>query len=263
MTSVYTSAFNVIKGQFNIESALKNFSLVGDEIVIATLQNEDGTLELLKSFQDLFPIKIVETDYTTKTFAVDGRLKEAALQNCSNEFCIQLDADERVGNPDVWHEFISNDESIRQSFGQTDALMLPVVNLYRDLNSYKDVSFKWYFHKREGLHRGVVNFARLPDGKFDKSKSDGCELIYADGSLVRAHKVSYHGMGFIEDYANAGAPFVVHFGHLDLFRRIELNKQFWEKTWESYDGKPANVLTNIVDAERNLYYTSLDFSSLL
>ena len=261
MTSVYTTAFNIVKGQFNVESAFKNFSAVGDEIVVATLKNEDNTLEVLKSLQDEYPLKIVETDYTTKTFAVDGKLKEAALQACSNDFCIQLDADERVGNVEEWYEFTSQNEQIELALGGADALMLPVVNLYRDVNLYKDIGFKWYLHRRNGLHRGVVNFARFSDGRFDTSKSDGCELIYEDGSLVKSLKTP--AFDYIESYADKKVPFVVHFGHMDLIRRIELNKNFWKDTWQSYDGKTPDVLLDIADSRSDLFYTMLDFSKLI
>lgn len=266
MISVYTTAFNIVKGGFDLSSALKNFSLVGDEIVIGTLKNEDNTLEILKGFSDFYPIKIVETDYDIRTFAVDGKLKDAALQSCSGEFCIQLDADERVGNPDVWNDLISPESNLKQVFIESDALMLPVIDLYRDINSYKGINRKWYIHKRVSvlwgkLHRGVVGFARLADGKFDKEKSDGCELLYADATL--ATSAAFRQLETVEELDTAGIPFVVHLGYLDLARRDELNNRFWKETWASYGGGVPTSKPEQAQALPNLRYTSLDFSNLI
>jgi len=267
MISVYTTAFNITKGKFNIESALKNFSLVGDEIVVGTIKNEDDTLDVLNSFKDSYPIKIVQTDYDTKTFAVDGKLKEAALQKCSGEFCIQLDADERVGNPDAWNDFISDEELLRKVLSDdVDALMLPVVNMYRDINSYKDINSKWYIHKKDSksrgrLHRGVVYFARLEGEKFDKEKSDGCELLYSDSSLVSS--VAFKNAESIEQLNSADIPFVVHLGYLDLSRRDSLNKEFWNATWASYGGTAVEDKVEGLPQVNSLRYASLDFSNLI
>lgn len=260
MISVYTTAFNVVKGQFDVESALNNFSLLGDEIVIGTLNNSDETMDVLKSFSDRFPIKIVETGLSTDTFAVDGKLKEAALQKCSGDFFIQLDMDERAGNLDAWNSFISDENRLNSYFQGADSIMLPVVNLYRDIKSYKDIGRKWYVHKK-GLHRGIVNFAKLEDGRFDKTKSDGCELISNKGELVKTLMVAQ--FKFIEEYDEANIPFVVHLGYLDIARRVKLNKDFWDKTWVSYDGKASGVLMDEKDAENDLFYTRLDFTNLI
>jgi len=267
MISVYTTAFNIVKGGFDLSSALRNFSLVGDEIVIGTINNEDDTMGVLESFKDLYPIKIIQTEYDAKTFAVDGKLKEAALQACSGDFCLQLDADERVGNPDAWNDFISSEESLSHLLGhEADSIMLPVVNLYRDINSYKDINRKWYFHKKDSkskgrLHRGIVSFARLPNGKFDKEKSDGCELLYGDGSLVST--IAFKSMETVEEISAANIPFVVHLGYLDLARRDALNKNFWDYTWASYGGGIPAPKAEQMQVLPDLRYTSLDFSNLI
>lgn len=262
MISLYTTAFNAEIGGFDLDSAYNNFSLIADEIVVATLKNKDSTIDVLNSLKEKYPIKVIETEHNVTTFAVDGILKNEALQNCSGDICIQMDADERAGNLDAWNDFLSNEKSILESMGDAKAIMLPVINLFGSVNQYKDIGRKWYVHRR-GLKRGVVNFAKLPNGKFDKTKSDGCELLDLDGNLVPS--VSFPVLETVEEYDDRRIPYIVHFGHADFIRRIRLNRNFWKKTWESYDGKPADVPLELSEVKPcpNIKMTGLDFSRLV
>ena len=62
--SLATSAFNVVKNDFDIEDAVKNWSHYVDEIVIATIPSEDDTGELLNKIknQSKIKVKIIELD---------------------------------------------------------------------------------------------------------------------------------------------------------------------------------------------------------
>ena len=60
MISLATSAFNIESNDFDIESAIKNWEIHVDEIVISTIPSLDNSLKLLRSLKSSKPIKIVE-----------------------------------------------------------------------------------------------------------------------------------------------------------------------------------------------------------
>ena len=61
--------------------------------------------------------------------------------------------------------------------------MLPVLNLYGDKEHCSDLGRKWYFHEKDGCHRGPVNFG-LKEDLIDIEKTDTCELVDEGGNLV-------------------------------------------------------------------------------
>jgi hypothetical protein len=251
MISIYTTAFNIEKNEFDINSALENFLELADEVSIATIpDNEDNTQNILQNIvsKDSRVKVFMSYDINLDTFAKDGKLKNLALQNCTNDICVQLDSDERINNPNVWKNFIKiNKEMILDGY----AFMVPVINLYKDKYHYKDISAKWYIHKKNGMQRGIVNFARRSDGKFDKDKSDGCELINELGNLPRSINIMYHpnfkNKSPIEIIKTSEIPFVIHHGYVDLKRRSAINKNFWEKEWSDYSD--IQVKLNTVESD--------------
>lgn len=248
MISIYTTAFNIEKNEFDINSALKNFLELADEVCIATLaDNDDNTKNILEDIANNDTrIKIFTTsDINSHTFAKDGKLKNLALQNCSNDICIQLDSDERINDSKIWKNFINiNKEMILDGY----AFMVPVINLYKDKYHYKDISAKWYIHRKKNMYRGIVNFAKTSDGKFDKDKSDGCELIDSNSNLVKSINIIYHpnfkNKPLIEILKFSQIPFVIHYGYADLNRRAKINKNFWQKEWSEYSSIDVSLATN-------------------
>lgn len=248
MISIYTTAFNIQKNQFDISSTLDNFSELADEICIATIDdNEDDTLNILKDLSknntkiDI----IIDKSINSNTFAKDGKLKNLALQHCSNEICVQLDLDEMINDANIWKAFIHNNKHI---IFDGHACMVPVINLYKHEDYYRDIGFKWYIHRKTGMFRGIVNFARISDTKFDKDKSDGCELIDANGNLISSFNLlshpKFHNMSNLHALKNGNIPFVIHFGYVDLFRRAQINRNFWKKEWSEYIGEEVNITLN-------------------
>lgn len=251
MISIYTTAFNIEKNEFDINSALKNFLELADEVCIATLpDNEDSTQNILQDIinKDSRVKVFMSYDINSDTFAKDGKLKNLALQNCTNDICVQLDSDERISNPNVWKNFI---EKNKQIILDGYAFMIPVINLYKDKNYYRDISVKWYLHKRDGMQRGIVSFAKLENGKFDKERSDGCELIDSDGRLPQSINILYHpnfaNKSPIEILKTSEIPFVIHHGYADLKRRASINKNFWEKEWSEYSDIEVKLNTTESD----------------
>lgn len=247
MISIYTTAFNIEKNNFNIDSAINNFLKLGNELCIATIpDNEDDTISILKNISNNNKnIKIcIDKNINSNSFAKDGKLKNLSLQNCSNNICVQLDLDERISNETIWRNFINtNQEMILKGY----AFMVPVLNLYKDKYHYKNIGTKWYIHKKDGMYRGIVNFAKLSNEKFDKDKSDGCELIDLEGNLIPSINILDHpsikNIPTIEILKHAQLPYVIHYGYVDLSRRCHINKNFWEKEWSEYSGKKVKLNT--------------------
>ena len=235
--SIYTSAFNLDLGVFNIEGAIKNWSQFASEIVIATLpKDKDKIFDLIPPVPPCIIRVIGTTLLTTNDPEFDGKLKDVALQACLNEYVIQQDLDERILAESK--ELEDAVKYIKQY--HVKAIMLPVLDLYKDFTHYKSMGQKWYIHKKEGTKRGVVNFARRPNGTVDTNKSDGCELIDLEGNLVPSLQATS---------LFASPPTVIHYGYLNLKNRAKLNKEFWSEQWSKLNGSKVEIKTDVEGLE--------------
>lgn len=240
--SVYTSAFNLSSGIFNVRDAMENWLRYADEIVIASPIEEidDVINHVYLSLNNEVSNKIifVDTSIHLEDPFFDGKLKNAALQKCSNDIVIQQDLDERIGgNKSTWESLI--DILVNSS---ADSVMIPVIDLYKDTQHYKSIGRKWYLHKNNGCCRGVVNFAKKPGGTIDTDKSDTCELINKNGNLVTALLFDFS----LEDFPNL--PIIFHYGYLNLNKRKQVN-EFWQPVWSRRKGEEVFVETDIKKLE--------------
>ena len=248
MISLATSAFNIESNDFDIESAIKNWEIHVDEIVISTIPSLDNSLKLLRSLKSSKPIKIVEENFSTNDPEFDGKIKNAAHQNCSNEVIVQCDLDERMGGKtEQWQDFAEK----LLTLPDIKALMLPVVDLYGSYYEYSSINKKWYISKKDGTKRGTVNFAKKEDGKIDIEKSDTCELIDENGNLVPFIDICSAYQVNPLQYCQLMNPFIWHLGHLDLERRANINKNFWKEQWENKSGGPVDDCFTSVEKHEN------------
>lgn len=262
--SIYTSFYNVVKMTYSWKECLTNwlaFLNGSGQIVIAVNTSEDDTSkvvrEWVKSFKVSHPtnhtsIDVIDAEipYTDPEF--DGKLKALALSHCKEPFCILLDCDERI-LPTQRLQWMKLAQELEKN-PQIDAMFIPVVDLFRDESSFKSVGQKWYIHKnRPFLTRGVVNFARKPDGTIDHTKSDTCELIYKEsGDLARTASIM---MPNLPDFLKMGqldsghVPFVVHLGWLDKEQRIKQSK-FWQPVWSARAGQEVKTESTIEELDK-------------
>lgn len=230
MFSIYSSAFNVIKNDFDYSRSIDRFCDFADEVVIAVNESEDETLEkFLEAQSNKSNLKIVKTNFSYEDPLLDGKVKNEALQNTSKKIKIGLDLDEYIplSQKQIWIDI----SKLLMSNDKAGCVMIPSLNLYKNYDCYSSVGLKWYLHK-EGFQRGAVNFARNNDGTVDTSKSDTCELIDQFGNLVP----SLAFKNSIEALRTGFLPFVVHTGYVDLEKRIKRNKNFWIKHWRTESG---------------------------
>jgi len=225
MISIYTSAFNLIKNNFDYKFAINNFCQIADEVVICVNSSEDDSLNTLsKECNSFNNLKIISSDISYDDPLLDGKIKNTALQSTSNNpIKIGLDMDEYIPlwQKDIWKmmaEMLIQDSCM--------CYMIPSINLYKDYLHYFSITPKWYMHK-SGLFRGAVNFAKKNNGYIDTNKSDSCELIDIDGNLV-ASKMTPSDINLLR---NHNLPFVVHTGYVSLDDRLLRNKNFWSKHW--------------------------------
>lgn len=233
--SIYTSCFNIEKNNFNYWKYTLpkwiNFINNGDngEIIIAINNSEDNTFKILTNFIKNFNcIKIVQTDFQYEDYAFDGKIKNSALQETTNQICIGLDLDEYLSpNKDSW------DQIAKQFlYSEYDSVFIPVIDLCKDKNSYKSIGCKWYMHKPD-LFRGIWNGAKLNNGKIDIKKSDTCELLDKSGNLCStAHLVRDLSINSIKEN---NIPFIIHLGWLDWENRKNQNNM-WQSVWSNRAG---------------------------
>ena len=248
--SVYTSLFNYSPDKFDLVAALQNWSKYADEIVIGTFK--DGQPELYRAVADSTEkvkscfIKVVECDTSLDDPLFDGKVKNAALQACSNDIVIQQDMDERLGGKkELWDGLVNY--LSRSDQNTPSAFFIECIDLYKDYNHYKSLGQKWYLHTKQNTFRGPVNFAVRGDGTVDTEKSDTCELIDIDGNLIPSFSLSKK---FKDEHGvfQTDLPHVIHLGYLDLEKRIENNK-FWGPVWSARNGKEVKVSTSLKELE--------------
>ena len=230
MFSIYTSAFNLIKNNFNYKHHIQNFSQFANEVVIAINTSKDNSLNEVRDFVSMnyYNVYILETNFSYEDPLLDGKIKNAALQATKLDIKISLDMDEYIP---LWQKPLWENIGNQLTYSPSKAVMIPSVNLYKDKDHYFSITPKWYMHKKN-LYRGPVSWAKKENGAIDTSKSDTCELIDEKGNLV----YSVHTPSDIEFLRTNTNPFVVHTGYINLNNRILRNKNFWEKHWKIESG---------------------------
>lgn len=230
MFSIYSSAFNIIKNDFEYGLFIDKFCEFAEEVVIAVNKSEDDTLDALQGLQvKNNNLKIISTEFSYKDPLLDGKIKNAALQSTSNPIKIGLDLDEYI--PINQKKSWISVSKLLVSNKTTGCVMIPSLNLYKDEDHYSTIGRKWYMHKG-GYQRGAVNFARKENGTVDTSKSDTCELIDIHGNLIPS--IAFDNS--VEALRSGHVPFVVHAGYVNLEKRIKRNLNFWENHWKVESG---------------------------
>ena len=134
---------------------------------------------------------------------------------------------------------------------EISAFLIPSINLCGDIYHYKDIGYKWYMHK-DGLYRGIVNFAKKQDGKIDTDRSDTCELIDVNGNLVQTLKFD----NLIEGLREGQTPYVFHYWAVDKDQRIKQN-EFWQPVWSNRAGKKIDTKTDFTKIQIKKHYLEI------
>lgn len=251
--SIYSSYFQIIENQFDYEFHVDNFcEFAGSEgnVTICCNTSTDNSLEKLQNLTKKYKnLEIIESDFSYDDPGLDGKCKNFALQHTKNPIKLHLDGDEAINL-----SLRDSVDSISKYFLNSNyqAIMLPVVNLYKSKDSYKDINFKWRLHK-SNVFRGVVNFARQGDGTHDITLSDGCEAIDKNGNLVSSAYLidpTFDDAKKLWEIKNNNIPWVWHYGLLDLEKKAARNRNFWKAMWEKESGREVDIELSAQDFEK-------------
>jgi len=252
MFSIYTSAFNIESGMFDWKKSLDIFSNFGEQVVVGTTAfSNDNSCQLLREYSKTKKnVKVVVTDFSLDDMAFDGKIKNAALKECNEPFCILLDLDEmpRLADKLNWINLANHLNKL-----DYDAFFIPVIDLFNTEREYKSFGVKWYLHKNlENLQRGVVDFAWVDNAKtkIRINQSDTCELCYTDGTLCRT--ISLIDKLTLFDINNLGIK-IFHLGWLDKQKRLLAN-QFWGPVWSSRAGRQVTDIIDSIDELNKIEY---------
>lgn len=238
MFSIYHSAFNLIKHGFvGWENSVQNSCKFADEVVIAINTSSDGTKEAIEEkLKDFSNWKIIETDFSYQDPWLDGKIKNEALQACTQDFKIQLDLDEYIP---LWQKPLWENLAMQIALSPVQCAAVASVNLYKDWNHFFSINNKQYFHKGQAYRAPCIQ-ARKPDGTINTKMSDGCDLVNSEGQFVSTIGTTTN----LEPLELGVSPFVVHFGYVDLSSRLKRNHEFWHEHWYVEGGgqDPAHII---------------------
>ena len=244
MFSIYTSAFNIVKNGFDYAQSFDNYLSFSDEVVVSTTNNnEDSTLEVLEEYAKKYKnFRYIISNLDRKHPFFHGHLRDEALQECKEEFCICLDLDELLP---LWQKYNWVSFARMLSFSEADAYLIPLINLwgsYETIRWDKEINYayKWALHKNKKgkIKRGPVKFAIREDGTVDVDKSDTCELIYENGDLVRFSQIITNPNGNLAQYIfeSTTKMLIYHLGYADYNHRVKVNKNFWQDQLNIHSG---------------------------
>ena len=235
MLEIYTVGYNLIDQGFDFVESIDNYCKFADRVTIAINTSKDNTLEEVIKLAAGHPnLNVVSCDFDYGDYRFDGQIKDYALKSCIHDYVCGLDMDEKVisGHRQRWDQAV---EYLSQM--NYKCLCLPSINLCRPGETYKDIGIKQaYLHKRIGTNRGVVNYAKLENGKIDTTKSDTTEVVDDNGNLVETDWSTPRDLDLIKAYK---LPYVFHDWAIDFDRRLKVN-QFWKPHWENRAGHSVN-----------------------
>jgi hypothetical protein len=233
--SIYHSAFNLNKHGFTRwQDCLSKSCLFADEVIVAINTSEDDTEDTVNNIlkKEAKSFKVIKTSFDYNDPWLDGKIKNAALQECTQEFKLQLDLDEYVP---TWQRSIWDNICFKLKFDSNiSCLAIPSVDLYKDLHHFKSINHKQYLHK--GIaYRAPQIAARKQDGTINTLMSDGCDLVDFNGNFIPTQGIN----NSLEALESNQIPFVVHLGYVDLNSRLKRNHEFWHDHWYTEGGGQA------------------------
>lgn len=246
--SGYGYIFNATLYKFDIEKTIDNFCAFFEEFILVTCPSKDNTREILSALEKKHKnLKVVDTEIDVyKTNRFDGQLKTIGMNQCQNQVRVIADCDEKfaLSNRWAWNKY-----GLDLLEDRVDCYLVPVIDLFgsEDLvrSSYA-TGQKFRMTKPSVVKRGVPNFAERKNGLFDTKQSDDTEPLLSDGSLCSFRSiVDEHELDCKNTFTLNRYPNVLHFGAVSFERRIDINANFWLKSWEARSGGKEDVITDI------------------
>lgn len=203
-------------------------------------KSEDETETAIKDF--LAPYKnwkVIPANFSKLDPFFDGRLKNLALQNTTQEFKVQIDMDEEIG---LWQRPLWENKLFQLKFSGAKVMAVPSVDLYKSLNHYKAINFKTYINIGQA-YRGPSAHALKPGYFINTQISDGTELIDEKFNALPAIASGPCDLAALE---SGNEIFVTHYGYISVAERVKRTEKFWGAHWlqESNGTLPAHKIHN-------------------
>lgn len=245
----YGYLFNARKFSFDTEKTVANFCAFFDQVYCATVPSDDDTREVLADLEKRYSnFHVIDSNIKIEGNPLfDGQLKTLAMNNCKNKLRCIVDYDEMMplSNREKWDkycEILLNNQEI-------DGFMIASLDLYGDeLKIRSDISVgqKFRLHKDTVYQRGVPNFARRGDGLINTSRSDTTDPISESGELCKFAAITPQMLlnpMFVDQLVDF--PYTLHYGSVDLERRVKIGREFWNDRWQERSGHKENIATSI------------------
>lgn len=270
--SGYTTTYNCVSGEYPFEKAIKSFSFL-DEVIVVDGGSTDGTKERLQALCTEHPnVKIYDFQIDLDNPGCDGQQKALARAMCSNEFCLQFDADEiNMSDPKTWNRTAKNFPS------DTAILECPVIEPIGDITNVRlnetHNPMKWRLSRNlPEITHGIPDFDRLEkDGKIHAKNSDGtlyisivdnriipskfvnknCEMLYQLRKTGEKEKYSEIILQLMKQ-----VPCVLHQGHVNLEGKIKLYTKTWYKFWNNLYARDNS------DPKNNVYFPGISYEDV-
>lgn len=252
-TSVYSTAYNILQNGFSRwQESVLNSVQFADEVIIAVNTSDDDTDSAIRdTLWEYKNWKIVPANFSKLDPFWDGRMKNLALQHCTQEFKIIKDLDEEIP---LWQKPLWENKLFQLKFSGAKVMAVPSVDLYCDVNHYKSINLKTYANIGQA-YRGPSANALKPGYFINTQFSDGTELIDESFNLLPAIMSGPCDLAALE---SGEEIFCVHYGYIDKQERIKRNSAFWGAHWlqESNGTKPAHVLHDSLESFDHYEYKS-------
>lgn len=244
MLSIYSSAFQLQANNIlGWQKSFRNSCETADELVIALNTSTDDSEQLIREeLRDYTNWKIIHTSFTKDQPGFDGLIKNAAMQACSGEFKLCIDADEFIlpRQKPLWENLC-----FQLKFDNCLGYALPSLDLFLDWGHYKALNSKVYLSKGKTF-RGIANQIKKQGGFIDTTRDDSCCLITEDGNYAPV-KFFPNDLSAIE---NDESVVIVHMGYISKDSRLQRNRNFWNQHWIDCAGGtlPAHVMHDSEDS---------------
>lgn len=273
--SGYTTSRNILSQGYPWQESISSLLGCCDEVVVVDGNSTDGTFEKLLELAEKEPkLKVhkVELEYDpikNPRFALnDGKLKAAAKDLCSSDFCIQLDIDEILNEQD----YKKYRAIVRDFPKEINLLALPVIEYFGTPDKVRcDINVaKWRLMRNvKSITHGVPVQQRKFDanGNMYSAGSDGCCVIDkntgeyiqygtflgADVELLR-RKAQTDEKSRLEFEAWFNEvidqlPAVYHMSWMNIERKIRVYRDYWQQHWESLFNQSQEDI-----AENNMFF---------
>ena len=217
--SGFTFVRNAVIFSYPIIESLQSLLPLCDEVIVAAGKSDDNTLELLKNI-DNPKIKIIETEWDMnlkKGGLIYSQQTNIALEHCTGDWCIYLQADEVLHEKDK--DMTLKEMERADKIAAVDALLFRYRHFYGAYD-YTGVGRQWYRREIRAF-RNTGNITSWGDAQgFRKKTEKGFEKLRAKQTDIE----------------------VYHYGWVrppkDQYKKIKISRNFY---YEKADFKLKNI----------------------